>query len=124
AEAPRKRSGSAEVPEALRSADALVAVLGAYARADGGLESAVRTELGDLALELLLSDQVLLESRLEKVQKASRVGKKPESAREPALLERCVASLSGETALRGLELDPEDDRLLRGYQLLTRKPLL
>ncbi len=121
----RKKGSNAEVPEALRTADALVAVLGLYPVTDpAGLAAAAKTELADLLMELVLSDQVLLESRQEKVQKALRVGKKAESPREPALLDKCVAALNAEQPLRALDFDVEEDRLLKGYQLLTRKPLL
>ena len=125
AERHEKKGGGLEVPEALRAADALVAVLGLFVADDpAGLEAAARAELGDLLAETLLSDQALLESRLEKVRRADRVGKKPENPREQPLLERCVAALEKEQPIRALDFQPEDARLLSGYQLLSQKPLL
>jgi GTP-binding protein YchF len=113
------------VPEALRNADALVAVLGLYHLEDAAkLGPELKKALADVEAEILVGDQALLESRLEKVRKAARVGKKAESPREPELLERCVEALNSETPLRGTDFDAEEERLLKGYQLLTRKPLL
>ncbi|MBI5837438.1 MAG: redox-regulated ATPase YchF [Candidatus Eisenbacteria bacterium] len=125
AERHEKKGGGTEVPEALRAADALVAVAGLFSIEDPSqLESAARAELADLMAETILSDQVVLESRHEKVRRADRVGKKPEDPREMPLLEKCVAALAQEEPLRALDFSPEDERLLRGYQLLSRKPLL
>ena len=97
------KPGVLEVPEALRTADALVAVLGLFDVEDAaGLEARARAGLGDLLAETLLTDQVLLESRLEKLRRAERVGKKPENPRELPLLERCVAALAQERPMRAL----------------------
>ncbi|HVP38373.1 MAG TPA: DUF933 domain-containing protein [Candidatus Saccharimonadales bacterium] len=127
AEAERReaKGGALEVPEALRTADALLAVLGLFAAPDAaGLEALARAELGEVLAETLVSDQVQLESRLEKLHRAAKVGKKPENPHEPALLERCVAALGRGEPLRAVALEAEDERALRGYQLLSRKPLL
>jgi ribosome-binding ATPase YchF (GTP1/OBG family) len=64
-----------------------------------------------------------VEGRLERIEKELRVGKK-QGEQEHALLGRCRERLEAEIPLRAEELDAEADRLLRGFQLLTRKPLL
>ncbi len=73
--------------------------------------------------ELALKDMAVLEGRLERVRKAKQVGAK-QDADELPVLERCLAALEEGTPLRELELDAEAVRRLRGYQLLTAKPLL
>jgi hypothetical protein len=73
--------------------------------------------------ELLLKDLTVLEGRLEKLRKSKQVGAK-DAVDELPLLERCRDALESGTAVRDLGLDPEEDKVLRGYQLVTAKPLL
>jgi len=73
--------------------------------------------------ELALTDMAVLEGRLERVRKAKKVGAKHDADELP-VLERCLAALEEGTPLRELELTAGEDRLLRGYQLLTAKPVL
>ncbi|HXH05668.1 MAG TPA: DUF933 domain-containing protein, partial [Vicinamibacterales bacterium] len=47
-----------------------------------------------------------------------------ELRREAAVLEHCRAQLEAGRPLRGLRLDADDARRLRGFQLLSAKPLL
>lgn len=72
--------------------------------------------------ELILSDLVQVEKCLERIEQDHRRGKKI-NAEEQALLAECRSLLESETPLRRR---PElaDAKPLRGYALLTAKPLL
>src|SRR5271165_2972019 len=81
-------------------------------------------DLEDVEMELILSDLVVVEKRLERLEKDRKKAKTPELDREIALMERCKAALESNTALRSLELTPEEDKTIRGFQFLSQKPML
>jgi len=82
------------------------------------------SDLATLDLELILADHSLVERRLERLAKGKK-GLSPEEERERALLAGTVLpALEAETPLRRLALAGDDERLLRGFQLLSAKPLL
>jgi len=78
----------------------------------------------DVEMELILSDLVVVEKRMERVDKDRKKIKSPDLDNEFALLERLKSELETNRALRGLELDEEDEKRIRGFQFLSRKPLL
>ena len=73
--------------------------------------------------ELALKDMAVLDARLAKLRKGKQVGAKLDLDEIP-LLERCYAGLEAGTPLRELDFSAEEERTLRGYQLVTAKPLL
>jgi len=81
-------------------------------------------DLEDVEMELILSDLVVVEKRLERLDKDRKKTKSPELDREFALLERCKATLEANTALRTLELSPDEEKTIRGFQFLSQKPML
>ena len=74
--------------------------------------------------ELILADLGVVERRLERLERDLKKQGTPELHREQDVLLRCRAHLEQGRALRALELDPDDARRLRGFQLLSAKPLL
>jgi GTP-binding protein YchF len=81
-------------------------------------------DLEDVEMELILSDLVVVEKRMERLEKDRKKAKSPELDREFALLERCKATLEQNTALRSLELTGDEEKLIRGFQFLSQKPML
>jgi GTP-binding protein YchF len=75
-----------------------------------------------LQQELQVSDWSLLETRMERIAKQRM--KNPQAADELGLLEKCQATLEQDRPLRQLELDEEEEKSLRTYDFLTRKPLI
>src|ERR1044071_4030978 len=61
-------------------------------------------DLADVEMELVLSDLVVVEKRLERLVKDRKKIKNPELDREFDLLQRCKTALEGNTPLRQLEL--------------------
>jgi GTP-binding protein YchF len=81
-------------------------------------------DLEDVETELILSDLVVVEKRLERLEKDRKKIKNPELDREFELLEKCKAALEENQPLRQLELSAEDEKRLRGFQFLSQKPVL
>jgi ribosome-binding ATPase len=74
--------------------------------------------------ELILADLGVLERRIERIEKDLKKARTPELERERDLVHRCKAALEDGRPLRALELTGEDLKRLRGFQLLSAKPLL
>ena len=72
--------------------------------------------------ELIISDLVVVEKRLERLALDERRGKKP-SPEEIALLNRCKEALDQEIPLRRFP-DITAAKLLRGFAFLSAKPML
>src|SRR5690349_6084210 len=81
-------------------------------------------DVDDLEIELILSDLVVVEKRLERVDKDRKKIKNPELDREYDLLVKCKAMLEENKPLRQLDLEPADEKLIRGFQFLSQKPML
>jgi GTP-binding protein YchF len=111
----------------VRNADALVLVVRAFE--DPSVPHPKSTvdparDLADLEAEIVLNDMAIVETRLERIAKQKRIGKTADLEREETVLIRCKEALDGEAPLRELVFDKDEERVLRGFQLLSRKPLL
>jgi ribosome-binding ATPase len=81
-------------------------------------------DIDDVETELVLSDLVVIEKRLERLDKDRKKIKNPELDREFELLEKCKALVDANQPLRQLELDAEGEKRIRGFQFLSQKPML
>src|SRR5882762_3168995 len=81
-------------------------------------------DLEDVEMELILSDLVVVEKRMERLDKDRKKTRAPDLDREYVLLERCKAALESNTPLRTLELTPDEEKTIRGFQFLSQKPML
>ena len=107
----------------VRNADALVLVVRAFE--DPSVPHPKTTvdpgrDLADLEAEIVLNDMAIVETRLERITKQKRIGKTADLEREEAVLIRCKEALDGEAPLRELVFDKDEERVLRGFQLLSR----
>ena len=111
--------------------DALLHVVRAFSdpnvlHPEGDVDPARDIEI--METELLLNDMTIITNRLERI--ASRLGKGGDAkerqalADEKVLLERLLAALEEETPIRELDLTPEEEKFLRGFALLSQKPML
>ena len=122
-----KRHGLPE--EHLRSlgqVDALLAVIN-YFEENSQAPGAVEQELDALHTELIFSDLLKVERRLEKVRKTvSKVtgSERDEMQRELDVLELVHQALEQSVAIRELELDHAQQLITRGFQFLSVKPIL
>src|SRR5580704_13437479 len=111
----------------LRVADALAHVLRVFESDSVPHETGSvdpERDLEDVDVELMLSDLVVAEKRMERLDKDRKKVKNPEFDKEFALLERLKAELEANRALRGLEFSDDDEKRIRGFQFLSQKPLL
>src|SRR5207245_7013927 len=74
--------------------------------------------------ELVLSDLMVLEKRLDRLDKDRKKVKNPELDREAELLEKCKATLEKDLPLRSLDLSGDEEKRIRGFQFLSQKPML
>jgi len=111
----------------MRLAEALAHVLRFFASDsvphEKGSVDPVR-DLNDVEAELILSDLVMVEKRLERLEKDRKKIKSAELDREFELLEMARAALEADRPLRTLELDAEAEKRLRGFGFLSQKPML
>jgi ribosome-binding ATPase len=111
----------------LRVADALAHVLRVFesdmVAHEKGSVDALR-DYEDVEIELILSDLVVVEKRMERVDKDRKKIKSADLDKEFALLERLKSQLEANRPLRELELDEDDEKRIRGFQFLSRKPML
>jgi GTP-binding protein YchF len=121
----RSQAKGQDLFSSVRNCECLLAVVRDFENpavpVEGGVDPA--RDLRRLQSELVFNDLVICETRMERIEKEMRIGKK-QGEREHQVLARCKALLEAESPLRGQEFDAEEERLLRGFQLLTRKPLL
>jgi len=111
----------------LRVADALAHVLRVFESDtvphEKGSVDPLR-DFEDVEVELMLSDLVVVEKRMERVDKDRKKIKSPDLDQEFALLERLKTELEANRPLRGLEYNPEEEKRIRGFQFLSQKPML
>src|SRR5258708_4895823 len=111
----------------LRVADALAHVLRVFESDtvphEKGSVDPMR-DFEDVEVELILSDLVVVEKRMERLDKDRKKIKSPDLDHEFALLERLKAELEANRPLRGLELNADEEKRIRGFQFLSHKPML
>lgn len=112
----------------LRNVDALVHVVRAFddpelPHPEGSVDPARDVALVDL--ELILADHEIVERRLARLEKGAKKGLGRDEERQRELLsEVLLPALDAERPLREIALGPGDEKLVRGFQLLSAKPIL
>ncbi|CAN5795517.1 redox-regulated ATPase YchF [soil metagenome] len=84
-------------------------------------------DMEQLELEFTLADFGVVERRLEKLRTTGRHGTPAEreaNEREEAVLDRLLPALGEGRPVRDLELSADDEARIRGFRLLTQKPVL
>jgi len=74
--------------------------------------------------ELILSDLVSIESRLEKLEKELKRSKNPEGEKEKELLERLRSHLEEGKGIREMTLSPLEEKQTHSFAFLSQKTLL
>lgn len=112
------------------SADALLHVVRAFEDSgvphpDGSVNMA--RDVSAVDLELAFSDLAIIERRLNRLNaEITKMSAKDRELRlaERDLLQRLSKGLENEQPIRHQDLSDEEERLIRGYQFLTAKPML
>jgi len=118
---------SGECLKAVERCDALCHVVRAFENEavfhiDGAVDPL--RDLDKVFTELILSDLILVEKRLERIEKEVRIKADPRQVREKEILGRMKQQLDGNSPLINLELDSDERKLMSTYQFLTRRPLI
>jgi GTP-binding protein YchF len=114
----------------LRDSDALLHVVRAFEDAsnphpEGAVDPA--RDIDRLDTEFILADLALVDRRLERLKTSGRHGTQAEresNEREEAILVRLKAALESGSPIRDVDLEPEEEKAIRGFRFLTQKPVL
>jgi ribosome-binding ATPase len=109
---------------AIKSMDALIAVVRNFEEDSLGFPQPLEDFrcIGD---ELIFSDLMMVENRLERIAQGRNRGLKREDAdKEEKMWLRILEGLNRNLPIRDLVLSCEEEKMLRGFQCLTKKPLL
>ena len=110
----------------IRECNAIIHVLRCFdndniVHVDGSIDPIRDKETIDI--ELQLKDLETVDKRLEKVNRAAKTGDK-EAQKEQALLQRFKTALEAGNSARAVELNEDETEFIKGFQLLTAKPIL
>ncbi|MFQ5632810.1 MAG: redox-regulated ATPase YchF, partial [bacterium] len=124
---PNKSGFDAQFLGDLRQTDALLVVVRAFENdavphPDGSVDA--HRDYSAISDEFLLSDLVIVENRLSRIEQQIRKAKNDAMERELALLKSCHARLEEGKPLREMDLTVAEEMLLRGFQFLSIKPTL
>ncbi len=111
----------------IRETDAIIHVLRCFendniTHVDGNIDPVRDKETIDV--ELQLKDLETVESRIAKVEKQAKTGNDQEAKRLYRILSTYKDVLMQGKSARTVEVDPADEALVKGLQLLTNKPIL
>ncbi|MFC1580843.1 redox-regulated ATPase YchF [Thermodesulfobacteriota bacterium] len=108
----------------IKNTDALAIVVGNF-QEDLVESPAPHRDIEKIDDELLISDLIIAENRLERIEKAYRRGKKTNLLElEEKLLLRIIEHLNSSQPIRKMELEGESEKMIRGFQFLTQKPVM
>jgi GTP-binding protein YchF len=114
----------------LRDSDALLHVVRAFEdpshpHPEGSVDAA--RDLERLDLEFILADLAMADRRIERLSTSGRHGTQAEreaNEREERILRALKTSLEAGSPIRDVELEPEDEKQIRGFRFLSQKPVL
>ena len=75
-------------------------------------------------LELIFCDLEVVENRLGKIEKKAVTTKDKEALKEVEVLKRVKEALENNIPIRRLEFTEEEDKMLKNFSLLTKKPII
>lgn len=110
----------------IRECNAIIHVLRCFendniVHVDGSVDPIRDKETIDI--ELQLKDLETVEKRLEKVNRAAKTGDK-EAIKEQSVLLKFKSALESGTSARAVEVSEDEQDIIKGFQLLTAKPIL
>jgi len=107
-----------ELFSGMRNADSLVLVLNAFSEDPVG-------ELELVSLECLTADHEICLRRLKKLEDEWKNPKlRDKVEREKVVVERLANALDGGQGAHAVDLRPDEEAFVKGFQLLTRKPVI
>ena len=108
----------------IKSIDALALVLRNFHDDLKGDPTPLR-DIDEINTEILLADLMLIENRLRKIAWLQKRGQKTNIiALEERALQKIAEHLNNNKPIRNIELDEDEEKIIRGFQFLTKKPFL
>jgi len=108
----------------IKTMDALTLVIRNFEDEFKGFPSPLE-DLRQIQDELVLADLIVVENRLERIEKGKNRGKRDDAtAREEKLLRKILEGLNGNQPVRDMALSDDEEKAIRGFQLMTKKPLM
>ncbi|KAA3615076.1 MAG: redox-regulated ATPase YchF [Calditrichaeota bacterium] len=83
-----------------------------------------KKDIGFINSEFLLSDLAVVETRVEKLEKQVMKIKDEQDKRELVVMKKILDQLEQEKPIREMDLNEDEQRIIRGYQFVTAKPVL
>ncbi len=110
----------------LRRADGLTHVIRGFSdpqipHPKGSIDA--KRDILAMEAELLLADLMSIESRIGSLEKELKRSKNPDGEKEVELLQKVHSQLEEGAAVRETDLSSSEEKILRGFALLTQKPL-
>ena len=110
--------------ELIKNADALAIVARNFSKEPEPSPTPIN-DIEKIIDELLISDLIIAENRLARIEHAYMRGKKTNALQiEKKVLRRIVDHVSENRAISDLELDREQEKIVRGFQFFTHKPMM
>jgi GTP-binding protein YchF len=122
--APGNEKGASIFLDSVRQADALLHVVRVFEDELVPMVSEKIDPIEDIELisyELLLADLDLIDKRIQRINSGKR---KPQAEKELGLLARLREALENQLPITNVELNEEEQTIMKSYQFLTNKPLL
>ncbi|OGV96723.1 MAG: redox-regulated ATPase YchF [Nitrospinae bacterium RIFCSPLOWO2_02_39_17] len=110
-----------DILQSIKTVDAVAHVVRLF---DNGKLPTPKADIQNIDSELMFSDFAVIEGRLERIDKQTKLGKGRGLEEEKKVLEKCKACLESEKPIRTLQLSEDETKILRGFQLVSSKPML
>jgi len=114
-----KSSGSLDITNELREMDAFIMVIDAFSS-----QANPAYYIQNLIDETILADLTVVESNIGSKSRKMKLTGDKSLVQELDLLKRCLAMLDEERPLIHMSLSEVEEKRLRNYQFLSRKPIL
>lgn len=109
----------------VKTSDALALVVRNFNDPTSGDEPDPVSDVDSIESDMIISDLIIAEKRLEKVELSKKRGIKDVTLQleEKALL-KIIAHLEDSKPIRTLDLASDEEKAIRGFQFITQKPLM
>jgi len=109
----------------VKTADALALVVRNFDDPTSGDAADPISDVDSIESDMIISDLIIAEKRLEKVELSKKRGIKDAALQieEKALL-KIIAHLEDSNPIRTLDLASDEEKAVRGFQFITQKPLM
>lgn len=116
-----------EIPAVLRECDALAHVVRGFEN-DEVLHpkgsNNIKRDIETLDDELVFADLLLIEKRIDRVERQAKMIKDDKIKHEYEVLKKVKDALEANKPLRTVEMTPDELKTIRGFQFLSQKPML